>query len=696
MGMMARMRSLAPAFILTVGALFVLFMVISDSNVMEALGGRTNYVGSVNGEEISYQEFQTAVERQRESQKQQTGNDIPEEQLDQFRDQVWESMVTQKLIENEVDRLGITVSDEEVKDIILGDNPPEFLKQNFIDSLGRFNREMYEEAIFNPQNEQILLQTEEYVRQSRYSEKLQSLLEAGITVSEAEIKRKFMEQNTYMETEYALFANTLFPDSVLNITEDDVRKFYDNNPDKFKINAQRKLSFVLFKFEPSHADSMIVIKNLENVKQMAENDTADFKYLVEIYSETPYSVDTLSVNELSNEAIQGLNEANNGDVVGPYPSKSGGFDLYHLLKTIPSNEKFVNASHILISQMGDDEANLAEVNRIYQELLNGADFSQMAMQYSKDPGSAKNGGDLGWFGKGMMVAEFEAAAFNGKVGEIQKPIKTSFGYHIILVTGVSSSKYVVEKIFNAVKESAATRDAKFTAASDFAYLAEKNGFEKEAELVNYSIQQTGSFTMKSTSIPGLGANKRLINFGFENGLNSVSEVHRMPTGYVVAKITEVIPEGVEKFENAQPKARQLLVIEKQFEKSRALANEVMQKAGNDLNKVKQIDPRIQVGETGRFNATTSIPSIGKDNAFNFTALDMKVGETSKPVKGLRGYIVIHLNNKTPFDSTAFEAQISTIRNSIYQEKKTSALNSWVQEIKEQAEIVDHRYMFYGY
>jgi len=696
MGMMARMRSLAPAFILTVGALFVLFMVISDSNVMEALGGRTNYVGSVNGEEISYQEFQTAVERQRESQKQQTGNDIPEEQLDQFRDQVWESMVTQKLIENEVDRLGITVSDEEVKDIILGDNPPEFLKQNFIDSLGRFNREMYEEAIFNPQNEQILLQTEEYVRQSRYSEKLQSLLEAGITVSEAEIKRKFMEQNTYMEAEYALFANTLFPDSVLNITEDDVRKFYDNNPDKFKINAQRKLSFVLFKFEPSHADSMIVIKNLENVKQMAENDTADFKYLVEIYSETPYSVDTLSVNELSNEAIQGLNEANNGDVVGPYPSKSGGFDLYHLLKTIPSNEKFVNASHILISQMGDDEANLAEANRIYQELLNGADFSQMAMQYSKDPGSAKNGGDLGWFGKGMMVAEFEAAAFNGKVGEIQKPIKTSFGYHIILVTGVSSSKYVVEKIFNAVKESAATRDAKFTAASDFAYLAEKNGFEKEAELVNYSIQQTGSFTMKSTSIPGLGANKRLINFGFENGLNSVSEVHRMPTGYVVAKITEVIPEGVEKFENAHPKARQLLVIEKQFEKSHALAKEVMQKAGNDLNKVKQIDPRIQVGETGRFNATTSIPSIGKDNAFNFTALDMKVGETSKPVKGLRGYIVIHLNNKTPFDSTAFEAQISTIRNSIYQEKKTSALNSWVQEIKEQAEIVDHRYMFYGY
>ncbi|MCW9096644.1 MAG: SurA N-terminal domain-containing protein, partial [Ignavibacteriaceae bacterium] len=84
--MMAKMRGLAPAFIITVGALFVLFMVISDSNVMEALGGgRSKYIGSVNGDDITYQEYQKAIENQRESQKQQTGKDIPDEQMDQFR-----------------------------------------------------------------------------------------------------------------------------------------------------------------------------------------------------------------------------------------------------------------------------------------------------------------------------------------------------------------------------------------------------------------------------------------------------------------------------------------------------------------------------------------------------------------------------------------------------------------------------------
>jgi parvulin-like peptidyl-prolyl isomerase len=696
MGMMAKMRSLAPAFIITVGALFVLFMVISDSNVLEAIGGPTNYIGSVNGVEISYKEFQSAVERQRETQKQQTGNDIPEDQFDQFREQVWESMVTQKLIEQEVQRLGITVSDEEVKDIILSDDPPAFLKQNFIDSLGIFNREAYEEAIFNPQNEQILLQAEEFVRQSRYSEKLQSLLEAGITITQDEIKRKFIDQNIYMNAQFALFEIGLFPDSVLNITDADLKEYYNNHPDKFKINAQRKLKYVLFNNEPSHADSMLVVKNLENVKEMAEKDTSDFKYFVDIYSEQPFSIDTLSVSQLSGNAIKVLRDAKNGAIVGPFASNKGGYELYHLLKTIPSDQKFVEVSHILISQMGDDEANLAEANRIYEELMSGADFSEMALEYSKDPGSAKNGGNLGWFGKGQMVKEFEDASFNGKIGEIQKPIKTSFGYHIILVNDVSTKNYVVESIYNAVIESATTRDARYTAANDFAYLAQKNGFEKEANLMNYSIQQTGSFMMKSTSIPGLGANKRLIGFAFDNGLNSVSEVHKIPTGYVVAQVSEVISEGLENFDDIQSRVRQLVVIEKQFEKSLALAQEVMKKAGDDLDKVKEIDPKVQVGTTGRFNTTTAIPTVGKDKAFIYTALQMKVGETSKPIKGLKGYYVIHLNEKTPFDSTMFNNQLPTLRNNIIQEKKNAALTNWIAQIREQADIVDNRYIFYGY
>ncbi len=99
MAMMAKMRSLAPAFILTVGVLFVLFMVISDSNVMEALGGRTNNVGSINGQDITYPEFQAALDQQREARRQ-SGQEVDDEQIDQFRNQVWDFVVSQVLIDS--------------------------------------------------------------------------------------------------------------------------------------------------------------------------------------------------------------------------------------------------------------------------------------------------------------------------------------------------------------------------------------------------------------------------------------------------------------------------------------------------------------------------------------------------------------------------------------------------------------------
>jgi len=179
-------------------------------------------------------------------------------------------------------------------------------------------------------------------------------------------------------------------------------------------------------------------------------------------------------------------------------------------------------------------------------------------------------------------------------------------------------------------------------------------------------------------------------------LNSISEVYKLQNGYVVAQVAEVIAEGLEKFEDIQPKIKQLCTMEKQYQRSHDLAVESMKKAGNDLSKLPQIDSRILIANTGRFNSTTSIPMVGKDNAFIYTALNMNVGETSDPVKGVRGYYVIHLNDKTPFDSTAFEAQLATIRNTLYQEKKNTALSEWIAEIKEKADIKDNRYKFFGY
>ena len=449
MAMMARMRSLAPAFILSIGVIFVLFMVISDSNVMEALGGRTNDVGSINGDNIGYQEFVNAVDRQLENMKSQSGEDTDAEKIPQVREDVWNSIISQKLVEQEIEKFGITVSDDEIRDIILGDNPPEFLKQNFIDSTGRFNRQLYESALFDPRNKGPLLQAEEYVRQLRLNEKLQSLLFASITVSDADLKRKYIDQNINMDVEYALVELSLFPDSTIKVAEDDLRTYYNENLDKYKILAQRKLKYVLFPEIPSDNDSLNVKKILETVASNIKSDTASFKSYVDIYSTQPYKKDTLSISAFSEEAAEEILKSTPGSVIGPVATREG-YAVYNLVTTIPSKETFAHASHILIGQSGSDSADYKEAMKLYNELIAGADFKKTAMEKSKDPGSAQKGGDLGWFGKGAMVKEFEDAVFKGNVGTIQKPVKTNYGYHIIKVTGKTDKKFVVEMIINPV------------------------------------------------------------------------------------------------------------------------------------------------------------------------------------------------------------------------------------------------------
>jgi len=696
MAMMAKMRSLAPAFILTVGVLFVLFMVISDSSVMQALGGRTNNVGAINGQDITYKAFQAALDQQRETRKQR-GQEVDDDQIDQFRNQVWDFVVSQVLIEQQVNKLGISVSDEEIKDIILGDNPPEFLKQNFIDSLGNFNRELYENALFDPQNEQALINAEESVRQFRLNEKLQSMILASVNVTEDEVLRKFMDQNIYVnDAEYTSISLSIYPDSIIQVTDEDLRKYYEENIEKYKESPKRKLKFVLFGNQPSKKDSQLVYKDLDYVKSNFEGeDTTNFKYYVEIYSSQPYSVDTLALSSFSSDAIELFKSAKTGDIVGPVAAPEGAV-LYNFLGTVTSNDVMARASHILINQEGDDEKNLAEANKVYNQLIAGADFEELASEKSADPGSASRGGDLGWFGKGKMIKEFEEAVFNGKIGEIQKPVKTSFGYHIILVTNRSNKKYIVEKIVNPIKQSATTRDERYTAAGDLSYLADKNGYEKEAGLMNYNDQESGYFTEDSKSIPGIGVNERLVKWSFENGLNSVSDVYKVAQGYLVATISEVVDGGIKPFDEVKDQQKPNAVRVKKQEKARLLADELRSKLNNDLRKITELDSRFTVKNTGRFNSETNIPGVGKNFAFIQSAIYAEPNVILEPVKAGTGYFLIKVISKSPFDSTAYSMQSSTIRNNIIQQKKNTVVSQWLTALKEKSEIVDNRHLFYGY
>lgn len=688
MGMMAKMRSLAPWFIITVGGLFVLFMVLSDSQVSSLIGNRANNVGSINGKDISYQDYANLVDRYRQFQVDQTGTEIPESQMEQFRNQVWDNLVSQTLMEQKIKDYGLTVSPEEIKDVLLGPNPPQSVTQYFIDSTGQFNRQAYDAAIYNPQNRDAVLQLEDQVRQQLLQEKLSSFITASVVVSDEEVKRKFLDDNIKMNADYVLVEISNINDSAVTVTDEDIQTFYNQNKEDYKVEEKRKLKYVLFKTIPSKGDTTGIQRNLEAIVEKIKTDTSSFKTYVEIYSDKPYGKDTLQLSQIPKPAQDLVANAKSGSIVGPILANDE-FLVYLVSKNIKIKDQLVKASHILVK----DEK---EANDIYNEIKKGADFAQLAIEKSTDVGSGRMGGDLGWFGKGQMVKEFESAAFSGKIGVVQKPVKSQFGWHIIKVTNRTDQKFVVESISNKVAASASTLDAIYNNANDFQYLAEENGFEKEATALGYDILETNAFEKDAGFVPGLGSNSSLIKYAFEIDKNDVAPVFKFQTGYVVSMVSEIVSAGYQPLEDVKAVLNNKTLREKKADKAQTIAKQVRERIGegSDLNVAKEVYSQAKVASVNNFSPSGVIPGLGREFTFAQKSFDLPLEKISDPFKGNRGSFILRVTSKTEFDSTSYTLQKGTLRNTILYQKRSSIFSQWVEELKAEADIVDNRFEFY--
>lgn len=693
MGMMARMRSLAPWFILTVGGLFILFMVLSDSRVLDFTRTQPQNVGSVDGEDISYQDYSNTVERLRKQQEQ-AGQQISEEQMDYFRDQVWDMMVTQKLLDKKIKEFGIVVTDDEVRDAIMGPNPPADIRQQFTDSTGTFNRQAFESAMRDPRNKQILITIEERERQRLTQQKLQNILFASVTATENEAYDNFIRQNIKMKAKYIAIDPNTIPDSDVKVTDEDLKKYYDEHAEEYKIENQRRIKYVLFNRQPSQSDSLIVKKNLEAIVAKVKADTASFKSYVQSYSEQPYKKDTVAMTTLPAESRDVLMKANKGDIVGPVKTYEG-YVVYKLVDKVASKNEMVRASHILIRSTGNDAADKQKIDEIYNELMKGANFEQVARTKSQD-GSASQGGDLGWFGKGQMVKPFEDACYSGKIGQIQKPIKTQFGYHIIKVTGRSNQSFVIEKIVNKVTISATTSDKIFQDASDFAYVAKENGFESEAKALKYSVIETPPFNEEAAAIAGLGINKALVKWAFESSVGEVSDVFRFPAGYAVAMVSEIIKPGMKSFDEVKASIRSNVLRMKKLEKAVEIAKNIKSKIGDngDPQIATSVWASAKIDTTGEFNSSGSIPKLGREYAFAEVALKADLDKWTSPVKGTNYAYLINVTYRTKYDPQLFAFQKEAIKKELINNKRNIYLGQWVEQLKKEAKIVDDRYKFY--
>ena len=244
---MSRMRDSLPYVIVTLIILFVGMIVFQWG--MDYLGGRGrtgNAVGTVAGKDITYKEFEDVYQQAVQQRKQQEPAAQEDEAFTtQMRDQVWDQLVTKTLIDRAMAKMGLTVSDNEVREVLYN-NPPQFLRSQFTDSTGYFDQQNYISAITNPANDTIMVKVEEGLREMIKQEKFQSAFLASVRVTNGEAWERFYNENAKVDVAYAFFPSNGIDEKNVSVSDAEIEKYYNDHNYLYRQKPQRKIKYAFF------------------------------------------------------------------------------------------------------------------------------------------------------------------------------------------------------------------------------------------------------------------------------------------------------------------------------------------------------------------------------------------------------------------------------------------------------------------
>ncbi|CAN5582018.1 peptidylprolyl isomerase [soil metagenome] len=703
-GIMNKMRDKMPIIIIFLIVAFLITIVFEWGMNLIGLREDKQLFAKINGEDITYQQYEQQVQQQVEQMRQQNqGKDIDDATMQQIRDQVWSGLVSQTLAKQQMKKMGITVTDAEVLDWIYNrpESLPDPIKKNFMDSTGTFNMGFYQQALTMKTKEatQFWGQVEQYVREVLQSNKLQAIVTEGVRVTEGEVLQKYKDDKILANFTYVPFDLSMVTDTMsFQVNDAEMKKYYDDHKDEFKQEEAVKFKYVTFSdaatMEDSNATKNILNAYKKDLQNTLEKDSALIKY-VNDNSVTPYNDAFQKPSALGNDALKFLFTAKPGDVSDVIVGTDG-YKLIRLLDEKDGDETYSNASHVLINFGTDTLAAKKKAEDILARIRKGEDINTLAEQLSDDPSAKQNKGDLGWFGKGAMVKEFEDAVLNAKDGEIVGPVKTQFGFHIIKVNKKSKKEFKVAEIKKPVIAGARTKEQAKKKAEDFYYTLDKGAdMDTLAKQYNLTAAVTPDVS-KDGFVPGAGQNKSLIKFGLSNKVDKIDEPIKVQGGYGVYKIIGKVSEGYKNFDSIKTTLiKPKVVNEKKFAVLKKMAEDVKSKIGGDLMNAKNFG--TYTAETAD-SVSMSKPNqkIGQELAlYQYILNDMKEGEISPPVKGARGYYLIKLNSITPFNNDDYLKEADQIRTTLLNQKKQSVVQDWLNKIQNDADITDNRDKFYN-
>ena len=588
-------------------------------------------VATVDGDPVTAPQVQQEA-RQRLRQQFPQGGAQTSMLLPYFVEQAAEALISQKAMVVEAHRLGLRVTDEEVREE-LQKNPQ--LAPTFFPGGTFIGQTQYEELL--QQHDLTVPQFEQEVRNQIIFNKLRYLITGSASVTDAEVRQEFEKQNTKVKFEYA----------VLNKSD------------------------VLKEIHPSDAELKAYYERNKTTYANSIPEKRQVKYFVldtnKLQEQTPIAQDDLqSYYDQHRDEFRVLEQVNVRHI---------------LIKANPAADGKADPKAV-------DEAR-KKAEDVLKQLKAGGNFAELAKKYSEDPGSAKNGGSLDWIEKGRTVPEFEKAAFSLPKGGTSDLVQSSYGFHIIHVEDkhdahMKSLAEVRNQIEPLVRLNKAQKQAQ-TEANALLTQARSQGIEKAASAKDLQVITT-DFVGKSDALPGIGNAPSFMDAVFSQAEKSAPDQAQLPQGFAIFQVQAIQPAATPTFEGIRGR------VESEFknERSTQLLTQKTQelsdraKATHDLKKAaKELGATVKTSELVAPDG--QVPDLGSMAGPASVAFTLKPGDISGPIdNGATGAILDILEKQQPTDQE-FAGKKDLTRDSLLQTKQSELFGMFAANLREQME-----------
>lgn len=371
-------------------------------------------------------------------------------------------------------------------------------------------------------------------------------------------------------------------------------------------------------------------------------------------------------------------------------------DYYESHKDDYQAKERVSLDYVLFSKdptERDWELIKLEAEEIKRMLDQGDDFEELAIAYSED-GSASSGGDLGWFGKGRMVKEFEDAAFALEVGEISEPVRTQYGWHLIKVEDKKKDKdgeqVKARHILLKIKASAETLDQAYAGAQQIRDALSGSDLAGAAEKQGVTVKNTGLFDEESP-IPDIGYVRNIVKFAFDSEVGTVSPIFETDALVAIVKLIQKVPAGTSPLEDVSDLVRRDLIDFLAKQKCQLDIEQIWNQinAGTAFDKAAQ-DNAYEIADTRDISREGYIRGIGNVPQVIGAVFALEnPGDLSGPVEYNKGWCIIKLLDRKGADLAKYGEVRDSLEQVLLQEKQRNIFNQWYLSMLASANIEDY-------